>query len=189
MQPKRGRPQEADAGQIATVAIALFEKKGFDAVSMDDVARRARVSRSTLFRLYPSKADLVWHEAAPIVGLARARLDELETLGDVLETVIVPAVRLVDDATLAPLARRRLRLIGSTPELSSHRTLHEIQRVLGEAFSRLGAPHASLMARTVVATAFGAILWWADDASGLTAEAAVRAAFGVLRRQDAATKV
>lgn len=38
----------------------LFLVKGFDQVSMTEVARACGIGRTTLFRYFPSKADLVW---------------------------------------------------------------------------------------------------------------------------------
>ncbi|GLX37055.1 TetR family transcriptional regulator [Streptomyces roseochromogenus] len=44
---------------LAATALELFLEKGFDAVSVADVAAAAEVSKPTLFRYFPSKEDLV----------------------------------------------------------------------------------------------------------------------------------
>ncbi|MFD3806624.1 TetR/AcrR family transcriptional regulator [Streptomyces sp. NPDC058611] len=61
--------------QLAATALELFLERGFDAVSVADVAAAAEVSKPTLFRYFPSKEDLVLDrfadhqdEAARIVG-------------------------------------------------------------------------------------------------------------------------
>ncbi|WP_329200076.1 MULTISPECIES: TetR/AcrR family transcriptional regulator [unclassified Streptomyces] len=45
--------------QLAATAIELFMERGFDAVSVADVAAAAEVSKPTLFRYFPTKEDLV----------------------------------------------------------------------------------------------------------------------------------
>ncbi len=64
---------------VSDIAIRLFLAKGFDAVSVAEVAAAAGISKPTLFRYFPSKEDLVLHrfadhedEAARVVRAARA---------------------------------------------------------------------------------------------------------------------
>ncbi|MCV7298446.1 helix-turn-helix transcriptional regulator [Mycobacterium barrassiae] len=52
---------EADAttGTILDAAVAEFEQHGFRRVALDDVARRAKVSRTTIYRRFRNKDDLI----------------------------------------------------------------------------------------------------------------------------------
>lgn len=52
---------EADAttGTILDAAVAEFEHHGFRRVALDDVARRAKVSRTTIYRRFRNKDDLI----------------------------------------------------------------------------------------------------------------------------------
>ncbi|UQX04080.1 TetR/AcrR family transcriptional regulator [Streptomyces sp. RerS4] len=45
--------------RLAATALELFLERGFDAVSVADVAAAAEVSKPTLFRYFPTKEDLV----------------------------------------------------------------------------------------------------------------------------------
>jgi AcrR family transcriptional regulator len=49
---------------VSDVAIRLFLEKGFDAVSVAEVAAAAEISKPTLFRYFPAKEDLVLHRIA-----------------------------------------------------------------------------------------------------------------------------
>ena len=60
VQPRVGRRRSTSRHQITDVAIALFAGRGFDEVSVDDVAEAAGIARRTLFRYYPSKNAIPW---------------------------------------------------------------------------------------------------------------------------------
>lgn len=69
---------------LSDVAVGLFVEKGFDAVSVAEVAAAAEVSKPTLFRYFPAKEDLVLHriadhedEAARVAGEGPAPLTAL----------------------------------------------------------------------------------------------------------------
>jgi AcrR family transcriptional regulator len=57
---KKARTREA----ISEAAIGLFLERGYDTVSVADVAAAAEVSKRTLFAYFPSKDDLVLHRFA-----------------------------------------------------------------------------------------------------------------------------
>ena len=60
--PRGGRPTKDEAEQLSsrilTAAAELFERQGFAATSMEQVAAACGVGKDTLYRRYPSKADL-----------------------------------------------------------------------------------------------------------------------------------
>ncbi|MER5434327.1 TetR family transcriptional regulator [Streptomyces sp. NPDC002588] len=64
---------------VSDIAVRLFVERGFDAVSVAEVAAAAEISKPTLFRYFPAKEDLVLHriadhedESARVVTAARA---------------------------------------------------------------------------------------------------------------------
>ena len=57
---KRQRMYQA----VSDVAVRLFVERGFDAVSVAEVAAAAEISKPTLFRYFPAKEDLVLHRIA-----------------------------------------------------------------------------------------------------------------------------
>ena len=78
-----GRPRTISPDVVSLVALRLFDERGFDAVSMDDIAREAGVSRRSLFRLFPSKQSLVWGGLDEFVARFRAALRAVGRVGGV----------------------------------------------------------------------------------------------------------
>ena len=55
---KRERRKEARPGELLAAALQLFVEKGFAATRAEEVARRAGVSKGTLFLYFSSKEEL-----------------------------------------------------------------------------------------------------------------------------------
>ncbi|WP_360145900.1 TetR family transcriptional regulator [Asanoa sp. NPDC050611] len=66
----RERKRQRTHDAVSAAAIALFLERGFDRVSVADVAAAAEISKPTLFRYFPSKEDLVLHRFADHAGEA-----------------------------------------------------------------------------------------------------------------------
>ncbi|MBO4206064.1 TetR/AcrR family transcriptional regulator [Micromonospora echinofusca] len=60
----RARKKVRTRDAIADTAISLFLARGFDQVSVSDIAATAEVSKPTLFRYFATKEDLVLHRFA-----------------------------------------------------------------------------------------------------------------------------
>jgi AcrR family transcriptional regulator len=60
----RQRKKERTRGVISEAAVALFLERGYDNVSVADVAEAAEVSKPTLFSYFATKGDLVVHRFA-----------------------------------------------------------------------------------------------------------------------------
>jgi AcrR family transcriptional regulator len=81
MEPSRWSPRETE---LLEVTLQLLQEHGYDRLTVDAVAARARASKATVYRRWPSKAELVL--AAFIEGVRQvAVLPETGTLrGDLL---------------------------------------------------------------------------------------------------------
>lgn len=53
----RGLPREELRRRISAAALELWRAKGFEAVAVDEIVARARVSKGAFFIFFPSKAD------------------------------------------------------------------------------------------------------------------------------------
>ncbi|MEV5874073.1 TetR family transcriptional regulator [Streptomyces sp. NPDC052101] len=80
----RERKKQRMYQDVSDIAVRLFLERGFDAVSVAEVAAAAGISKPTLFRYFPAKEDLVLHriadheaEAARVVEGAADPVDAL----------------------------------------------------------------------------------------------------------------
>jgi AcrR family transcriptional regulator len=67
-----GRPRTADDEAIAGAVLEALVERGYDGMTVEDVARRAGVGRATLYRRWPTKTAMV------IDALGRGRFPTLE---------------------------------------------------------------------------------------------------------------
>jgi AcrR family transcriptional regulator len=58
LEPRWERRKDARPGELAAAAVELFVERGFSATRLDDVAKRAGVSKGTLYLYFDSKEDL-----------------------------------------------------------------------------------------------------------------------------------
>src|ERR1041384_1062279 len=66
----RERQRQRTHDTISATAISMFLSKGYDQVSVAEIAQAAEVSKPTLFRYFPTKEDLVLHRIADHQGEA-----------------------------------------------------------------------------------------------------------------------
>jgi AcrR family transcriptional regulator len=60
--------------RLVSAAMSLFEEHGYDAVTMDAIAARAGVGRTTLFRLFGSKEGLIFPDHDALLQQLEQRL-------------------------------------------------------------------------------------------------------------------
>jgi AcrR family transcriptional regulator len=112
---KRRRAKET----IRQAALDLFNERGFDAVSVTDIAERAEVGRTTFFRYFGDKQEVLFSDPAEVTDVASA---PAERIGSSMAAALAAARRLVvsyiEGITADPEAfRRHEELVGSHPEL------------------------------------------------------------------------
>ncbi|MCC5579002.1 TetR family transcriptional regulator [Microtetraspora sp. AC03309] len=145
--------------RLADAAIRLFNERGYDETTVDDIAARAGVSRSTFFRYYRSKDDVIFPDHDALLAKVEARLRA--STADTAIVAVCDAVRIVlahyvEDAEVS---LRRYRLVGRVPALRDREivSVARYQRLFREyvgdwlAGSPDAALRAELMASSVVA--------------------------------------
>ncbi|MDQ1546594.1 MAG: hypothetical protein QOH69_1498 [Actinomycetota bacterium] len=137
---ERGGPQTR--ARIREVANRLFLERGYDAVTVAEVAREAGVSSVTVFNHFPRKEDLFLDRTSDAVDFLRSAVRDRATGVDVLESLRTESVRLFDarhplsgvDERSAPFFRTVAEspaLVARAREISS-----ELQRILAEELER-----------------------------------------------------
>jgi AcrR family transcriptional regulator len=96
--------------RLADAALTLFDQRGYEQTTVDDIAEQAGVGRTTFFRHYRSKEDVIFPEHARLLDAIRDRL-ATSTHSTAL-IAVSEAVRLVLMHYLeeGELARRRYKL-------------------------------------------------------------------------------
>lgn len=103
--------------RIVDAAFELFAEQGFEATTVDDVAERAGVGRTTFFRHFRTKEDAVLPDHTTMLRQVEERLAER----DPIAVRVTEAARSVLDHYLAEgeRARVRHRLAGAVPAIRS----------------------------------------------------------------------
>lgn len=136
----RGGPQTR--AMISQVATRLFLARGFDTVTVAEVAREAGVSSVTVFKHFPRKEDLLLDRAVDAVELIRSAVRDRAPGVDVLESLRESALRLLDEghalATVSDEAVPFLRTVAASPALvaRAREIAADLQRTLAEELER-----------------------------------------------------
>src|ERR1041384_7641287 len=101
-EPPRGRPRDPSRDEaIIDAAIGVLVRDGYDRLSMEGVAAAAGVGKTTIYRRWSSKAELV--------------IDAMATLKPALDTIdsgtLDGDIELLIAASCSPLSERLLQVM------------------------------------------------------------------------------
>ncbi|MDT0569029.1 TetR/AcrR family transcriptional regulator [Streptomyces sp. DSM 3412] len=146
--------------RLADAAFALFDECGYEQTTVDDIAERAGVGRTTFFRHYRSKEGVIFPDHDRLLELIRDRLatsSHSTALVAVSDAVRLVLLHYIDEGDLA---RRRYALTSKVTALRDREiaSVARYQRLFREFIAEwMGDPtesaslRAELMAASVVA--------------------------------------
>lgn len=160
-------------------ALALFEQRGFDQVTVEEVARAAGVSHMTFYRHFPTKESVVLDDPYdPLIGAAVARQDP----GQSPVARVAAGVMEAWGATEGPdpdEVRARLRIAADHPGLRAKawEHNHRTEQVIVEALTSTGTDvlEAKIAAGAVLGALTAALFDWAEADDALLEERIGRA--------------
>lgn len=171
-----GRRRSTTRDHITHVALELFATRGFDDVSVDDVAHAAGISRRTLFRYFSSKNAIPWADFDASLTDLRDLLNAVPhdvPLDAALRSALLEFNSFDESET--PRHRRRMQVILQTDALQAYSmTMYAGWRGVIAAFvaRRLDTKPTALVPQTVAWTVLGVALtayeqWLADETVSL----------------------
>ncbi|MFF2051071.1 TetR/AcrR family transcriptional regulator [Leifsonia sp. NPDC058194] len=160
---ERGGPQTR--ARISQIATRLFQERGFDAVTVAEVAREAGVSSVTVFNHFPRKEDLLFDRTDDAVALLRSTVVDRAPGIDVLDALEAAALLVLDDRRpLSGLAEGSpifFRTVAASPVLVA-RTREigaELQGVLRDALAADASFEGdAVLLSTFVIAGYGTVL-------------------------------
>jgi AcrR family transcriptional regulator len=118
----RARKKEQTRRAIAEAAGKLFAERGFDAVTVAEVARAADVSEGTVFNYFPTKEDLVYDQMevfeAVLIDTVRQRPPG-ESVFSAFRGVVLGRSRGLEDENRGEIIAKAARLIAGSPALQA----------------------------------------------------------------------
>jgi AcrR family transcriptional regulator len=137
---ERGGPQTR--ARIREVANRLFLERGYDAVTVAEVAREAGVSSVTVFNHFPRKEDLFLDRTSDAIDLLRSAVRDRDAGATVLSSLRDTSIRLFDERhPLSGVDERStpfFRTVADSPALvaRAREILAELQRTLADELER-----------------------------------------------------
>lgn len=171
-------------------ALRLFSEKGFDNVTVEEVARAAGVSHMTFFRHFPTKEAVVMDDPYdPVLGRAVAEQDPSWSAIERVRRGVLKAWESVDDPG-DHLARTRVELAATHPGLRARvwENNQRTEEVIIEALTASGTGRfeAAIAAGAVMGALTAALFDWVER-SDATLGDLVRGAMGLLATPQAET--
>ena len=148
------------AERLRDAAFDLFSAQGFDATTVEEIAQRADVGRTTFFRHFRAKEDVVFPDHPGLAAAVARRLEA--SRGEEPVRAVTEAALVVLDSYVAEgeRARARYRLVTSVEALRARElaSIQPYQRAFGSYLRGVlpDGPHGHLYADVVAAAVIAA---------------------------------
>jgi AcrR family transcriptional regulator len=154
----RDRKKRETRQRLSDIASTLFYERGFDAVSVADVAEAAGVSKMTVFNYFPRKEDLFFDRRPESIELLTAAIRDRAAGLTPAAAIGALVLRLVDERhPLGGFDDRfvhfwKVVLDSAALRARAREAVEELEDGLTGLFADVGDPQAALSAALVVAT-------------------------------------
>ncbi|WP_022892623.1 TetR family transcriptional regulator [Agromyces subbeticus] len=175
LDPERTTKRQRTLAALADAGLELFERQGYDATTVGQIARAAGVTEMTFFRYFAAKEHLLLDDPydpvliVAIAGQPRADPPFLRAASGVRA-----AWRALPEPE-APMIRRRVRIIAQTPALrgAMWRSTGNTERAIVEQLVADGATPgvARVAAASVLAALVAGLYSWAEGEDASLADA------------------
>lgn len=133
--PRWQRRKDERPAEIISAALAVFAARGFAAAKLDDVARRAGISKGTLYLYFRNKEDLfkamVREMLVPNIALAEAQLGDDATSTPELLTRVLRGMVSVIASPVGAIPKLVIAEAGNFPDLARFYVEEVVARGLG----------------------------------------------------------
>jgi AcrR family transcriptional regulator len=121
--PRWRRRKDARPEEIIHAALAVFADRGFAATKLEDVARKAGVTKGTIYLYFENKEALfkalIRQTIVPVIAKGEAIAQAFTgSARDLFERLVREYWRLVGETTLASIPRLMIAEAGNFPELA-----------------------------------------------------------------------
>lgn len=167
---RRERKKEETKRRIFEAALALFNEKGFDATTIDDITARADVAKGTFFNYFPRKESVIEFLADEWMDIAEEAAADtgkpaLERIAS-LFAVLTRAHEEHPDLSRAVMRASAQRMCCPAPGGAWQRFERLVQRVLreGQAQGEIRADSPVELLHGVLMSCFvGGVMWWLGE--------------------------
>jgi AcrR family transcriptional regulator len=133
LRPRWRRRAEARPDEILEAALAEFTERGFEAARMEDVAKRAGLSKAGVYLYFPSKMALLEALIESRVSPLAAQAQMLATAGaddplTALRLIARVAAHRIADPNVFAVPRLVIGLSGRFPELAEYYRTHVVEK-------------------------------------------------------------
>jgi AcrR family transcriptional regulator len=183
----RERNRARTYAEIADAALDLFERQGYDATTVDQIAASAGVSPATFFRYFATKEDVLFaDEESSAAGLVEHVAGRKNRSTTSVAALADPVVGFAADilGPRSPNSRRLTELVMTTPSLASRSLRQRLrwEREVAVQLAKEDGRTAPTIAHTVAACVAVSCLvaglrYWAADSSPDALAKLVRTAF------------
>lgn len=167
----RERKKQATRRDLTAVALRLFAQRGFDQVTVEEIAEAAQASPRTFYRYFADKSEVLFGEDDRLLAVLRDALAARPPDEPPLEVARHAARALTTALAEVPELPTRQRLVAETPALAARDATKRAdwEREVTETLAvRIGEPPGSLRARLLAGTwriclEAAAALWLQSD--------------------------